>query len=124
MKMTLITLKNLFTAPATLDYPATPRTYPPATRGQVLLTIPKCTLCKICEVKCPTGAILVDRPGKSWTIHRMKCITCGACADACPRDCLTLENHQTPPGTTKQIDILHVPYDPPPKKPKPEPPPP
>jgi len=41
-----------------------------------------CIGCKICERKCPTGAITVDN--NFATIDYSKCTQCGICVDVCP----------------------------------------
>ncbi|MCB1068993.1 MAG: 4Fe-4S binding protein [Kiritimatiellae bacterium] len=123
MKMTYVALKSLFSSPATANYPAEPKTYYPGTRGHIVLEVSTCTLCKICEIRCPTGAIQVDREGKAWSIERMKCIQCGFCVDSCPRKCLSNDPQYTSPASEKITDRLDVPYEPPKRKPKPETPP-
>ena len=45
-----------------------------------------CIGCKICEKKCPAGAITVNDNHAS--IDYSKCTGCGACAEACPRKCI------------------------------------
>lgn len=45
-----------------------------------------CIGCKICEKKCPVGAIAVNDNHAS--IDYSKCTGCGACAEACPRKCI------------------------------------
>lgn len=45
-----------------------------------------CIGCKICEKKCPEGAITVS--DNHATIDYSKCTGCGACAAACPRKCI------------------------------------
>ncbi len=42
-----------------------------------------CIGCRICEKKCPTGAIRVE--GNLAEINYDLCTNCGACAEACPR---------------------------------------
>jgi formate hydrogenlyase subunit 6/NADH:ubiquinone oxidoreductase subunit I len=118
LTMTKLSLKSLFKAPATVGYPAIPRDYFPATRGRILIEAEKCTLCLICDTRCPTDAITVDRTGKTWTIDRLRCIQCGACVEACPRKCLTTGNQYSEPVTEKSECVVPIPYTPPPPKPK------
>lgn len=116
MTMTKLSLKSLFSRPATIAYPVVPREYFPATRGRILLEESKCTLCVLCQMRCPTQAIVVDRKGKSWTIDRLRCIQCGACIEACPRKCLSNGNQYSEPVSGKSLDAVAVPYEPPAKK--------
>jgi formate hydrogenlyase subunit 6/NADH:ubiquinone oxidoreductase subunit I len=37
---------------------------------------------------CPTGAIELDP--SSWAVDAGRCVLCGACATACPRDAIRL----------------------------------
>lgn len=48
-----------------------------------------CIGCKICEKKCPSGAITVN--DNHATIDYSKCTNCGVCAAACPRKCIELK---------------------------------
>lgn len=47
-----------------------------------------CIGCKICEKKCPAGAITVSDNHAS--IDYAKCTSCGLCAQSCPRKCITV----------------------------------
>ncbi len=63
-----------------------------------------CILCGLCSRKCPTGAITVDRAGKTWTIGRFGCIQCGCCVEVCPKKCLSMKQDYTQPGGEKRED--------------------
>jgi ech hydrogenase subunit F len=59
----------------------------------------------------------VDRPGKTWTIDRLRCIQCNFCVEVCPKKCLSMENQYTAPMTSRGTDVVNVPFTPPPPKP-------
>lgn len=92
-----MSVKNLFRKPATRLYPKTPYRALPATRGSIRLDYEGCNFCTLCAKRCPSNAIEVDRPGKSWTIDRLRCIVCGYCVEVCAKNCLILDEHYTPP---------------------------
>ncbi len=121
LTMTTLSLRSLFKAPATVAYPVVPREYFPGTRGRILIEAATCNLCLICDVRCPTKAIKVDRKGQTWSIDRLRCIQCGACIEACPRKCLTNENNYSEPVTANEILTVPIPFVPPAPKPKPPP---
>lgn len=50
----------------------------------------KCTLCKKCQIVCPTGAIYVDRKNSKWHIRPAKCVRCYRCISACPRNAVKI----------------------------------
>ena len=112
------TARNLFQGPATVRYPFTPKTYVENARGSIRIDESKCILCMICDKRCPTGAIHVDREKKTWQIERMRCIWCNFCVEQCPKKCLGMDPQYTPPATAKVVDTHAIPYVPPaPKKP-------
>jgi ech hydrogenase subunit F len=90
-------LSSLFKKSATLPYPKKPKKTFPATRGHVEVDIEQCILCGMCQRKCPTGAITVDRTAKTWTIAAYDCCQCKSCVDNCPKKCLRMENTATAP---------------------------
>lgn len=94
-------LHNLFSKPATRNYPQVPREYPLRTRGQIGIDIDACIFCGICMKKCPTGAIAVVRETKNWSINRFGCIQCGECVGVCPKKCLTMLQTYAAPNATK-----------------------
>jgi len=95
---------NLFSKPATRNYPQVPRIYPERTRGQIGIKIDDCIFCGICSRKCPTGAIAVVRETKNWSIKRFGCIQCGECVGVCPKKCLTMLQTYTAPNATKTVE--------------------
>lgn len=97
-------LRSLFRKPATQMYPVIPRAWQERTRGHIGIEIDECIFCGICQRKCPTNAIVVNKAGKSWTIERMQCIQCSCCVEVCPKQCLTNENTYTTPNTEKVTD--------------------
>ena len=82
--------KHLFKKPVTRRYPFEKREPFARTRGSIQVDIDKCTLCTLCDKKCPTQAIDVNRELKYWSIDRMRCIACNACVEVCPVQCLTM----------------------------------
>lgn len=90
--------------PATRLYPFVKREPYAATRGSIAIDIQKCTFCTLCQKKCPTEAILVKRQEKIWEIERLRCISCAACVDACPKKCLTMATSYSPSVTARSVD--------------------
>lgn len=117
INFTKTALRNLFSKPATENYPAVPRKYPERTRGHVENDIESCIFCGMCSRKCPTGAITVDRTAKTWTIRRMSCIQCRSCVDSCPKKCLSMGTSYTTPDSQKRVDTYT--QKPRPEQPKP-----
>ena len=109
--------KNLFSKPATRPYPQQPREYPERTRGHIENDMDVCILCGLCSKKCPTGAITVDRAGKTWSISGFSCIQCGYCVESCPKKCLSMKQSYTQPDAQKGTNTFVKPEQPVPAKP-------
>ena len=109
MDFTRTALKNLFSKPATSQYPFKPKEYPENSRGHVEINIDDCIMCGICSRKCMSGAITVDRNNKTWSIERMGCVQCQACVNACPKKCLTMAKGYTAPSSQKTVDTYSKP---------------
>ena len=84
-------VRNAFSRPATRLYPAVKRQPPPGTRGRLDIEIDKCSYCTLCDKRCPSNAIKVDRTAKQWTLNPYACIVCGYCVEACPKKCLSMQ---------------------------------
>jgi Na+-translocating ferredoxin:NAD+ oxidoreductase RNF subunit RnfB len=93
--MTKTVVRNLIAGPVTRPYPVVTRPSYPNTRGHVEITIEKCIFCGICQKKCPTQAIVVNRAQK-MDINRFACTACGNCIDNCPKACLANKNNIPP----------------------------
>ena len=101
-------LKNLFSKPATVKYPFEPREYKERTRGHVENDMNACVLCGLCQIKCPTHAITVDKQKQTWAIRPFSCIQCRCCVDNCPKKSLSMANTYQEPGDmkiTKSFDL-------------------
>ncbi|MEG1512722.1 MAG: 4Fe-4S binding protein [Raoultibacter sp.] len=108
-KLGKMTLRSLFKTPETIQYPSQTRFVPEGLKGHIEVDIEHCILCGICEKRCPTGAIVVDKPGEAWKIDRFRCVQCGSCARECPKDCLAMLPTYATPATQKSIDVVKKP---------------
>ena len=104
LKIGKMVLGSLFKKPATKMYPVRPAVWMERTRGHIEIVIEDCIFCGICQKKCPTDAITVDRAAKSWAIQRMGCIQCSCCVEVCPKNCLTNMAGYTAPEAEKITD--------------------
>jgi ech hydrogenase subunit F len=95
-----------FSKPATRLYPFVKREPITGTRGSIEIDIQKCSMCTLCQKKCPTDAIVVKRQEKIWEIDRLRCISCSACVDACPKKCLHMITTYSPSVTARGIDTF------------------
>ena len=98
--------KSALSKPATRRYPFVKRQPYPNTRGSIVIDIEKCTMCTLCQKRCPTDAIEVKRTEKIWSIDRLRCIQCGACVEACPKDCLVMNNQYSPTVVAHSIEVF------------------
>ena len=94
-----LTLKYMFKAKVTINYPQEKGPLSPRFRGEhALRRYPngeeRCIACKLCEAVCPALAITIDTEMRSdgtrrttkYDIDLFKCIYCGFCEEACPVD--------------------------------------
>src|SRR5512137_3010334 len=105
MSMIPTVLKNLVSKPATRLYPAEPLVLPNDERGRVVYDMSKCIFCGLCEKRCPTNAIIMDRQNKRQSVSRAKCIACGVCIESCPTDAIEMRPEYAPPSMAPEIHV-------------------
>lgn len=103
-----LAFKNLFSKPATRNYPKLVREPFAGQRGHIGIDLPSCIFCGICARKCPNNAIEVKRNEKIWSIDRYKCIMCNECVYVCPKKCLYSRAQYSPPGSIMDMDIFKL----------------
>jgi ech hydrogenase subunit F len=113
--MTRITIRNLFSRPATRLYPAREKVPHRAerSRGHIEIDIDACIFCGACAKRCPTDAIIVTKPAREWNIDRLRCCACNACVEVCPVKCLRMDAAYTAPTVTRDKDVFHAAPKPP-----------
>jgi NADH-quinone oxidoreductase subunit I len=101
-----VTIKQMFTRPATQMYPKERPVLAPRTRGVIALMDENCTVCMLCSRECPDWCIYIDShketvpPAKEggrartrnvldrFAIDFSLCMYCGICVEVCPFDAL------------------------------------
>ena len=109
MNFTGTVLKNLFSKPVTINYPAEPMEYPERSRGHIEIDMDDCVLCGLCSRSCPSGALTVDREAGKWSIDRFDCVPGGYCVEKCPKSCLSIVPGYQEPLPDKTVDVFEKP---------------
>ncbi|MBW2470141.1 MAG: 4Fe-4S binding protein [Deltaproteobacteria bacterium] len=103
-------LKNLFFPKATRRYPRVVRSPFESSRGALFNDIEKCTFCSVCELKCPSQCIRVDKKAATWTYDPFACVFCGICVDICPPNSLYQKSaYRLPVAGRELITLTGVP---------------
>lgn len=108
MKMLPTVLSNLFSKPATRNYPFFVRDPFPQARGELVNDIGKCIFCGTCARKCPSQCLTVakDKTDGSWALEVLACVGCGVCVDVCPVDCLSQKTTHRPVAVGRSVVTL------------------
>jgi ech hydrogenase subunit F len=117
LKMSKTVIEWVCKKPFCKMYPVVPGKVYDKTRGCVMNDASKCTLCTLCDKKCPTGAIKVDRTGGTWEINHFQCIMCNECVTNCRPGSLTMENKHAAPAAKKEVLSMKVELKKPTQKP-------
>ena len=103
-KLGKMTLRSLFKKPETVRYPYEEPQHPEAMKGRIGYDPADCIYCSICQKRCPTNAITVDKEAKTWTIDHFDCIQCSSCVRECPKNCLRMEPVLVHPAKEKSTE--------------------
>ena len=104
-------LKNLFSKPATVNYPFIKPEPLPGTRGALTWDMNKCDHCQDCERVCPSMAIRVYPDDKKVEYHPFKCLFCFLCIDNCMQLAISNSTTVPKPGFEKRIEIFETKKD-------------
>lgn len=107
MFMTKTILKNLLTKYATRLYPFQKRETFTHSRGELKIVMEKCILCGVCQMRCPSQCIKVDKQAKTWEVDPFACVYCGICVEACPVKCLYQEKLYRA-AVAEKDKVMHV----------------
>lgn len=108
-KLGKMTLRSLFGKPETVRYPFEEPEHPAALRGCVHFNDEDCIYCGICEKRCPTNAISVEKKEKTWSINHFGCIQCESCVRECPKGCLSMDAVIVHPSKEKVVETFRKP---------------
>lgn len=108
-KLGKMTLRSLFGKPETVRYPFEEPQHHEEMKGLVQCNTKDCILCGICQKRCPTNAITVNKADETWSIDRFACIQCRTCIRECPKDCLRMEPVIVKPSTQKGVETFRKP---------------
>lgn len=109
-EMVKTALRTVLQRPVTILYPTEAAKKTPLSRGHVVFDGSKCISCSICQRKCTSQAIVLDKEAKTWQINRFRCVVCNSCVDTCPSKCLSMDTQYTAPVTVKGVEVFTITY--------------
>lgn len=108
-KLGKMTLRSLFKKPETVLYPFEEPEHPAEMKGLISFDYHDCIYCGICQKKCPTECIEVNKADSTWSINHFGCIQCRTCIRECPKSCLSMNPVLVHPATEKSTEIFERP---------------
>jgi formate hydrogenlyase subunit 6/NADH:ubiquinone oxidoreductase subunit I len=109
-EMAKTALRTVLQRPVTILYPAQAAKKTLLSRGHVVFDGSKCISCSICQRKCPSQALVLNKEAKSWQIDRFRCVVCNSCVDTCPAKCLSMDTQYTAPASVQGVEIFTITY--------------
>lgn len=113
LKLLGLSLRNLLSGPATVEYPREPAPVEPDSRGRLYADLRKCTGCSLCSIECPAGAIEMVQVPPGYEVPAAnrrriyplidygKCVFCYRCAAVCPFSAFVVSNEYRLAGSEK-----------------------
>ncbi|MEM1879055.1 MAG: 4Fe-4S binding protein [Desulfurococcaceae archaeon] len=95
-KLLELSLRNLLSKPATIQYPREKTPVEQDSRGVQYADLTKCTGCSLCAIECPADAIKMTPIPQDYEVPRInarriyplidygKCVFCYRCVKVCP----------------------------------------
>ena len=108
MRMPGVVVRSAVKKPSTRLYPFVKRESYKGTRGSVGVDMKLCNQCTLCMLKCPTGAIKVDKAARTWEIDRLRCILCGVCVSVCVRHATVMRTEWAGPQAGKKTEVFRA----------------
>ncbi|MEM2024967.1 MAG: 4Fe-4S binding protein [Desulfurococcaceae archaeon] len=108
-----LSLANLFSKPATIQYPREKTSVEQDFRGVQYADLTKCTGCSLCAMECPAEAIKMTSIPAGYEVPRTnprklfplinygKCVFCYRCVKVCPVNAYIATNKYDIGGTEK-----------------------